>query len=188
MRRCLRSIATLTGTAPGFGDGKEGPIRPTAEIALDLFVLLRLQVTLKGLCGDMFVRRDQRCGALCGASAASVNAPFFFSELRRPCASSCRRGFYAPESFVAQSSSGWQFNVSRPHSVLMLSVKPLPMCCGCPNRNRTPGSCFTASAPAHRREVSFQQSRQRNKLHATPARTRARRLRPDSAVRIQLAP
>ena len=146
MRRCLRSIATLTGTAPGLGDGKEGPIRPTAEIALDLFVLLRLQVTLKGLCGDMFVRCNQRCGALCGASAASVNAPFFFSELRRPCASSCRLGFYAPESFVAQSSSGWQFNVSRPHSVLMLSVKPLPMCCGCPNRNRTPGSCFTASA------------------------------------------
>jgi len=40
----------------------------------------------KGLCGDMFVRRDQRCRALCGASAANVNAPFFFSELRRPCA------------------------------------------------------------------------------------------------------
>jgi len=76
----------LTGTAPGLGDGKEGPIRPTAEIALDISVLLRLQVTLKGLCGDMFVRRNQRCGALCGASAASVNAPFFFSELRRPCA------------------------------------------------------------------------------------------------------
>ncbi|MEY9981381.1 hypothetical protein ABH995_000718 [Bradyrhizobium yuanmingense] len=115
-------------------------------IALGLFVQLRLPATPKACAGDMLVRRDRRCGALCGASAASVNAPFFFSEPRHPCASSCRRGFYAPESFVARPSSGWQFNVSRPHSVLMLSVKPFPMCCGCVNRNRTPGSCFTASA------------------------------------------
>ncbi len=41
MRRCLGSIATLTGNAPGLGDGKEGPIRRSAEIAL------RLQVTPK---------------------------------------------------------------------------------------------------------------------------------------------
>lgn len=53
-------------------------------IALGLFVQLRLPATPKACAGDMLVRRDRRCGALCGASAASVNAPFFLFRTEAP--------------------------------------------------------------------------------------------------------
>jgi len=62
-------------------------------IALGLFVQLRLQVTPKACEGDMLVRRDRRCGALCGASAASVNARLSFPN----------RGTRAPVLAAAES-------------------------------------------------------------------------------------